>query len=53
MRTFLIALLVVQVVLIICGVIQLAHGNIGNGLFNIILNLVFGLLNLRNIKKIN
>jgi uncharacterized membrane protein YiaA len=51
MRKFFIALLVVQVALICVGIWQLTQGKIDAGLFNIILNLVFGTLNFYNIKE--
>lgn len=53
LRTFLIVVLVLQAVLICCGVWQLTQGKIGNGLFNIILNLVFGYVNYSNLKKVD
>jgi|688.fasta_scaffold2041290_2 hypothetical protein len=51
MRNFLIILLVMQILLIIVGVWQITQGKIGVGLYNIILNFMFGLFNLKTIKK--
>jgi hypothetical protein len=51
-KKFLIVMLVMQVLLICCGVWQITQGKIGSGVFNIILNGVFGLLNIYNIKRI-
>jgi hypothetical protein len=49
MRNFFIKLLGVQVFLICCGVWQITQGEIDNGLFNVISNILFSLLNIWNI----
>ena len=51
-KKFLIVLLVMQILLLCAGIYQLTQGKIGNGLFNIILNTVFGIVNYQNIKRL-
>ena len=53
MKKVLIILLGMQIALIGAGVWQLIEGHTAHGLFNIILNSVFGLLNIRTIKEMN
>jgi hypothetical protein len=51
MRNFFIVLLGVQAALICGSIWQLTQGNYILGLFNIVLNVVFGYLNYCSIKK--
>lgn len=51
MKKFLIFILGIQVALIVGGIWQLIEGNIGSGIFNISLNLIFGIINFQIIKR--
>jgi len=50
MKNIFISILIMQILLICAGVWQLTIGEINVGLFNILLNTLFGLLNFYNIK---
>jgi uncharacterized membrane protein YiaA len=50
MKNIFIAILIMQILLICAGVWELTIGKIETGLFNILLNTLFGLLNFYNIK---
>ena len=51
MKTLIIVLLVVQGILLLLGILLLCMGQIGSGIFNIVINLAFGALNVFNYKQ--
>ena len=50
MIMFIIFLMIVQVCLFVVGIFQLFNGSIGTGLFNVIINFVFFIVNIFNLK---
>jgi hypothetical protein len=52
LKRLLITILLIQILLIFAGIWQLTKGKIGAGLFNIIINTLFGLFSFYQIKKI-
>lgn len=52
MKAAVITLMIVQVVLIVVGIIQLTHGQIVPGLFNIGANAIFFAINTITLKRI-
>ena len=53
MKKFVIGLMVIQVLLLGVGIYQLIDGKLIFGLFNVVLNSIFFMVNLDTLKEIN
>lgn len=53
MRKFIIGLMIIQIALFCIGVNDLIKGDIKNGLFIVVINIMFFVMNVFSLKKLN